>query len=349
MTSSTTPSTQLTSPTASELFEAGWRAAASWANREDLWADIGSPAYFAEMRAVVPGAGFAQASGLPEELPAGQAQGIGVLDDASLEDLARAEFETAMNFGVSLDNFVRLAKTVRAKMDCADPADPADLTGPAPRASGPEAASALRARKDATVHMTVIGGPEGPCLGIGDEHGGYRLAGPKPRGGGETLHRFKVRADELLQQLRVLGALEEAPALQDLRKQAVREAYLHDLENTLAEVAALLESPSQDADSLLRMLRARVLHQVATDELLRRAVGVLEQCERINPFGSVENAAARDAARGLLLRVRAVFAAAQLAPMAGLICPKCGVDRAKAPCPAPHVLDCGVQIYAQGT
>ncbi|MFK4131921.1 hypothetical protein ACI2KR_06455 [Pseudomonas luteola] len=34
------------------------------------------------------------------------------IDSAELEDLARIEFESAMAFGISLDNFVRLAKAV---------------------------------------------------------------------------------------------------------------------------------------------------------------------------------------------------------------------------------------------
>jgi hypothetical protein len=37
------------------------------------------------------------------------------VDDSALEGMARAEFEAAMSFGVSLDNFLRLARSVRAR------------------------------------------------------------------------------------------------------------------------------------------------------------------------------------------------------------------------------------------
>lgn len=55
--------------------------------------------------------------------------------------------------------------------------------------------------------IEVVAGVEGHSLSIGDESGGYRLAGPKPWGGGRTAHRFVVNVDELL---REAGALKEA-------------------------------------------------------------------------------------------------------------------------------------------
>lgn len=49
----------------------------------------------------------------------------------------------------------------------------------------------------------VIQGPEGQCLGVSTDGGesGYRLAGPKPWGGGKTIKSFKVSKAELLKQL----------------------------------------------------------------------------------------------------------------------------------------------------
>ncbi|SUW10771.1 Uncharacterised protein [Bordetella bronchiseptica] len=51
--------------------------------------------------------------------------------------------------------------------------------------------------KPGTALIEVVNGPEGPSLYIGDNNGGYRLAGPKPWGGGKTVFRFVVKVDEL--------------------------------------------------------------------------------------------------------------------------------------------------------
>lgn len=194
-----------------------------------------------------------------EDLQGPESSSEQVLDDRELEDLARGEYEAAMGFGVSLDSFLRLAKTVRAKACQAA----AGASSPASRMS------------------------------------------------------------------------------------KLRDGHSRDLEDTLLEIAALLQSDPQDADALLRTLRERVLRQVAMEELVRRAQEVLALCEAIDPFGSVENAKARDAARDLALRVRAVLAAGHEAWPRGLLCPKCGVDRTRETCPAPSLLDCGIQIHAQ--
>lgn len=61
----------------------------------------------------------------------------------------------------------------------------------------------------AKVLIEVVSGRAGPCLTIGDDNGGYRLAGPKPWGGGTTIHTFTVDADELR---RELDALTKCPA-----------------------------------------------------------------------------------------------------------------------------------------
>ncbi|MDH0335138.1 hypothetical protein [Metapseudomonas otitidis] len=51
-----------------------------------------------------------------------------------------------------------------------------------------------------TAIVEVVNGAEGPSLYIGDEDGGYRLAGPKPWGGGKTIHKFTVKLNELVRE-----------------------------------------------------------------------------------------------------------------------------------------------------
>jgi hypothetical protein len=50
------------------------------------------------------------------------------------------------------------------------------------------------------VTFEVIRGPEGVCLAVGDESELMltRIAGPKPWGGGKTIHKFNVNLAELL-------------------------------------------------------------------------------------------------------------------------------------------------------
>lgn len=65
-----------------------------------------------------------------------------------------------------------------------------------------------KAPKPGHVYIDLGSGVEGPYLSIGDHRGGYRLAGPKPWGGGTTTHRFEVRLSELREQLERYGATE---------------------------------------------------------------------------------------------------------------------------------------------
>lgn len=51
------------------------------------------------------------------------------------------------------------------------------------------------------VFIEVVSGVEGPSLYVGNKNSGYRISGPKPWGGGRTLHQFRVNADELRKQL----------------------------------------------------------------------------------------------------------------------------------------------------
>jgi hypothetical protein len=54
--------------------------------------------------------------------------------------------------------------------------------------------------KKGQVIIEVVDGVEGPSLYIGDEDGGHRLAGTKPWGGGQTIHKFIVDVEELQQE-----------------------------------------------------------------------------------------------------------------------------------------------------
>ena len=49
------------------------------------------------------------------------------------------------------------------------------------------------------INVEVISGVEGPCLSIGNESGGRRIAGPKPWGGGNAIHSFTVSVEELIE------------------------------------------------------------------------------------------------------------------------------------------------------
>lgn len=57
-----------------------------------------------------------------------------------------------------------------------------------------------------TAIVEVVNGVEGPSLYIGNEDGGYRLAGPKPWGGGRTIHKFTVKLSELVREAMDLAA-----------------------------------------------------------------------------------------------------------------------------------------------
>ena len=55
--------------------------------------------------------------------------------------------------------------------------------------------------KPGYILIEVVAGPEGPCLCIGDGEVGYRLAVPKPWGGGRTINRFQVSIAELKREI----------------------------------------------------------------------------------------------------------------------------------------------------
>ncbi len=52
--------------------------------------------------------------------------------------------------------------------------------------------------KPGHVLVEVVEGVEGPSLSIGDNDTGERVAGPKPWGGGRTIHCFQVSANDLI-------------------------------------------------------------------------------------------------------------------------------------------------------
>ncbi|BCD88016.1 hypothetical protein PSm6_44230 [Pseudomonas solani] len=60
-----------------------------------------------------------------------------------------------------------------------------------------------------TAIVEVVNGVEGPSLYIGNEDGGYRLAGPKPWGGGRTIHKFTVKLDELVREAMDLAGVNQ--------------------------------------------------------------------------------------------------------------------------------------------
>lgn len=61
------------------------------------------------------------------------------------------------------------------------------------------------------VKIEVVRGVEGNCVCVSDLDGsGHRLAGPKPWGGGSTVHSFEVDLDELVREATAL-AYEKTP------------------------------------------------------------------------------------------------------------------------------------------
>lgn len=47
------------------------------------------------------------------------------------------------------------------------------------------------------VFIDIVEGCEGPSVSIGDNNTGYRVAGPKPWGGGTTSRRFTAKLDDI--------------------------------------------------------------------------------------------------------------------------------------------------------
>lgn len=62
--------------------------------------------------------------------------------------------------------------------------------------------------KEGHVFIEVVKGVEGPSLYIGDDNSGHRIAGNKPWGGGQTIHKFSVNVEELIRVAKEYGGLE---------------------------------------------------------------------------------------------------------------------------------------------
>ena len=75
-----------------------------------------------------------------------------------------------------------------------------NLAKKAKHRSGTVASKKLKKPQGAFVFLEVVSGVEGHSLYICDANGGFRLVGPKPWGGGTTVHKFKVDYAELLEQ-----------------------------------------------------------------------------------------------------------------------------------------------------
>lgn len=61
-----------------------------------------------------------------------------------------------------------------------------------------------------TAWIEVVQGPGKPSLYVSDADGsGHRLAGPKPWGGGQTIHRFEINIEEAIRELEALRDREE--------------------------------------------------------------------------------------------------------------------------------------------
>lgn len=63
----------------------------------------------------------------------------------------------------------------------------------------------LKPPRKGYVYVEVTRGVEGPSLSVGDADTGERCAGPKPWGGGTTIHRFEVKADDLIRLAKEYG------------------------------------------------------------------------------------------------------------------------------------------------
>lgn len=83
-------------------------------------------------------------------------------------------------------------------------------TGTTIKVSGPGTAAVLTAltRREPEINLDapppagcvfidIVEGVEGPSVSIGDNHTGYRVAGPKPWGGGKTLRRFTATLEDI--------------------------------------------------------------------------------------------------------------------------------------------------------
>ena len=58
-----------------------------------------------------------------------------------------------------------------------------------------------RKLKPGEVYIEVIEGCEGACLSVATDYCGTRVCGPKPWGGGDLAHQFRVNARNLIKEI----------------------------------------------------------------------------------------------------------------------------------------------------
>lgn len=79
--------------------------------------------------------------------------------------------------------------------------------------------------KPGYVLVEVVQGVEGPSLSIGDNDTGERVAGPKPWGGGRTIHSFQVAAKDLVRLAKEYGVAEQSAPVERDERAAFEMAY----------------------------------------------------------------------------------------------------------------------------
>ncbi|MGK8887416.1 hypothetical protein [Burkholderia gladioli] len=143
---------------------------------------------------------------------------------------------------------------------------------------------------DGHVWIDVVAGREGPSLNVGDDNDGYRLAGPKPWGGGRTVHRFMVRLDELVREANALAA-SPAPAIPAVDPVAIIEqcavlAATHSQYPVETDFDHGYAKARRDAAHSIRALKAASAISESEDALLtaaRRAIPALAHAAERNP------------------------------------------------------------------
>lgn len=140
------------------------------------------------------------------------------------------------------------------------------------------------------VKIEVIEGCAGNSLSIGNGQTGFRLAGPKPLGGGSTLHSFDVDAHELIREVERLNGIPhestqrgKEAAERALELMTIERDHIRENENKLSLMTGQLQAEIDEAD------RTRCLANDTIAELQ-------QECDRL--------AARLDAAEKLLQEIR---------------------------------------------
>lgn len=102
------------------------------------------------------------------------------------------------------------------------------------------------------ITIEVVRGPEGPCLLVNE----YRVAGPKPWGGGTVTHEWRVDANMLRSRLAEIGYVE--PCREAEAMHVGEMGARHDADQQLADVAGRMKAYGYDAETL-RVLTDHIL------------------------------------------------------------------------------------------